>query len=86
MNVRKQVWTAAISAEAPSIINVNLAGRTDLIALKNSESPYIVTWSSQPENMNFVLYAQSSANGFRIYSEAGGLRLKRFVGSTVIFR
>ena len=86
MNVRKQVWTAAISAEAPSIINVNLAGRTDLIALKNSESPYIVTWSSQPANVDFVLDAQTRANGYRIYSEAEGLKLKRFTGFMILVK
>ena len=74
------------TAEAPSIINVNLAGKTDLIAIKNSESPYVVTWSSQPANVDFVLDAQSRANGYRIYSEAEGLRLKRFTGMVILVK
>ena len=74
------------TAEAPSVINVNLAGRTDLIALKNSESPYVVTWPSQPANVDFVLDAQSKADGYRIYPEAGGLRLKRFMGVMILVR
>ena len=74
------------TAEVPSIINVNLAGKTDLIAIKNSESPYVVTWPSQPANVDFVLDAQSRANGYRIYSEAEGLRLKRFTGFMILVR
>lgn len=74
------------TAEAPSIINVNLAGKTDLIAIKKSESPYVVTWPSQPANVDFVLDAQSKAEGYRIYPEAGGLRLKRFLGITILVR
>ena len=74
------------TAEEPSIINVNLAGKTDLIAIKNSESPYVVTWPSQPANVDFVLDAQSHADGYRIYPEAGGLRLKRFMGVMILVR
>ena len=74
------------TAEVPSIINVNLAGKTDLIAIKNSESPYVVTWPSQPANVDFVLDAQSHADGYRIYPEAGGLRLKRFMGVMILVR
>ncbi len=74
------------TAEEPSIINVNLAGKTDLIAIKNSESPYVVTWPSQPANVDFVIDAQSKAEGYRIYPEAGGLCLKRFLGFTILVR
>ena len=74
------------TAEAPSIINVNLAGKTDLGAIRKSESPYVVTWPSQPENVDFVLDAQSYADGYRIYPEAGGLRLKRFTGVMILVR
>ena len=83
---KKDIGFASGTAEAPSIVNVNLAGRTDLIALKNSESPYIVTWSSQPANVDFVLDAQSRANGYKIYSEAEGLRLKRFTGMVILVK
>jgi len=74
------------TAEVPSVINVNLAGKTDLIAIKNSESPYVVTWPSQPANVDFVIDAQSHADGYRIYPEAGGLRLKRFMGVMILVR
>lgn len=74
------------TAETPSVINVNLAGRTDLIAIKKSESPYVVTWPSQPANVNFVLDAQSSANGYKICPEAEGLRLERFMGIVILVR
>ena len=67
-------------------INVNLAGKTDLIAIKNSESPYVVTWPSQPTNVDFVLDAQSYANGYRIVPEAGGLRLLRYTGIIILVR
>jgi len=86
MRGRTKCGFASGTAEAPSIVNVNLAGRTDLIALKNSESPYIVTWSSQPANVDFVLDAQSRANGYRIYSEAEGLRLKHFTGFMILVK
>ena len=74
------------TAEEPSVINVNLAGKTDLNAIRKSESPYVVTWPSQPANVNFVLDAQSRANGYRIYSEAEGLRLKRFTGFMILVK
>ena len=74
------------TAEEPSVINVNLAGRTDLSAIRKSESPYVVTWNAAPANVDFVIDAQSKAEGYRIYPEAGGLRLKRFVGITILVR
>ena len=74
------------TAEEPSVVNVNLAGRTDLSAIRKSESPYVVTWLSQPANVNFVLDAQSRANGYRIYSEPEGLRLKRFTGFMILVK
>ena len=74
------------TAEEPSIINVNLAGKTDLNAIRKSESPYVVTWPSQPANVNFVLDAQSSANGYKICPEAEGLRLERFMGIVILVR
>ena len=74
------------TAEAPSVVNVNLAGKTDLNAIRKSESPYVVTWPSQPANVDFVIDAQSKAEGYRIYPEAGGLRLKRFMGVMILVR
>ena len=74
------------TAEAPSVVNVNLAGKTDLNAIRKSESPYVVTWPSQPANVDFVLDAQSKAEGYRIVPEAGGLRLNRTTGLTILIR
>ena len=74
------------TAEVPSIINVNLAGKTDLIAIKNSESPYVVTWPSQPANVDFVLDAQSHADGYRISPDEKGLLLKRYMGMMILVR
>lgn len=74
------------TAEKPSIINVNLAGKTDLRAIRKSESPYVVTWLSQPANVEFVLDAQSKANGYRISPEAGGLRLNRTMAFMILVK
>ena len=74
------------TAEAPSVINVNLAGKTDLIAIKKSESPYVVTWNAAPANVDFVLDAQSHADGYRISPDEKGLLLKRFLGITILVR
>jgi len=69
-----------------SVVTVNLSGRTNLRSIAKSASPYVVTWASQPANVEFVLDAQSRANGYRIYSEAEGLRLKRFTGMMLIVK
>ena len=83
---KKDLGFASGTAESPSVVNVNLAGRTDLNAIRKSENPYSGTWSSQPANVEFVLDAQSHADGYRIYPEAGGLRLKRFTGVMILVR
>jgi len=83
---KKDIGFASGTAESPSVVNVNLAGRTDLNAIRKSENPYIVTWSSQPANVNFVLDAQSRADGYRLYSEAEGLRIKRFTGFIILVK
>ena len=74
------------TAEAPSVINVNLAGKTDLIAIKKSESPYVVTWNAAPVNVDFVLDAQSYADGYRISPDEKGLLLKRYMGMMILVR
>ena len=72
--------------EAPSVVNVNLAGRTDLSAIRKSESPYVVTWNAAPANVEFVLDAQSHADGYRISPDEKGLRLERYVGFMILVR
>ena len=85
-NTTEAVTFAAGTAVAPSVVNVDLSGRTDLRTLVKSTNPYVVTWSSQPTNVEFVLDAQSEADGYRIYSEAEGLRLKRFKGFMILVK
>ena len=69
-----------------SVVTVNLSGRADLHSIAKSASPYVITWSSQPANVEFVLDAQSRANGYRIYPEVGGLRIKHFTGMMLIVK
>jgi hypothetical protein len=65
---------------------VSLAGKTDLSAIRKSESPYVVTWLSQPANVEFVLDARSKADGYRISPEAGGLRLNRTMAFMILVK
>jgi hypothetical protein len=55
------------------------------VALHNRDA-YIVTWASQPANVNFILNEQSTAKGYRICSEAEGLKLKYSTGFMVIVK
>lgn len=77
---------AAGTAAAPSVVNVNLAGRTDLRVLAKSENPYIVTWSVQPSNVDFVLDGETQSAGYRLASRAEGLRLSRIRGFMLIVK
>ena len=73
-------------AEAVANALIKETGRTDLRTLAKSASPYVVTWSSQPTNVEFVLDARSMADDYRIYSEPDGLRLKRITGFMIIVK
>ena len=42
--------------------------------------------STTNATVDFVLDAQSRTNGYRIYSEAEGLRLKRFTGFMILVK
>jgi hypothetical protein len=55
------------------------------VALHNRDA-YIVTWASQPANVNFVLDELSTAKGYRICSESEGLKLKYTTGFMVIVK
>ena len=77
---------AAGTAAAPSVVNVNLAGRTDLRVLAKSENPYIVTWSAQPSNVDFVLDDETQSAGYRLASRAEGLSLSRIRGFMLIVK
>ena len=83
---KKDIGFASGTAESPSVVNVNLAGRTDHKALAKSETPYIVTWSARPENVKFILDPQTKADGYRLVPEAAGLRLHRYAGFIILVR
>ena len=74
------------TAEAPSAVNVNLAGRADLRTIARSESPYVVTWPSQPANVDFVLDAATAKEGFLIVPDEKGLRLEHRMGIMILVR
>ena len=67
-------------------VTVSLGGRADAKTLaKNKE--YVVTWTTAPgSDVKFTLDAQSHASGYRIYPDAGGLRLKRSTGFMILVR
>ncbi len=73
-------------------VTVNLAGREDVKALAKNRT-YLLKWgdttgtlAKKPVNVTFTLDAQSRANGYRIYSEPEGLRLKRFTGFMILVK
>ncbi len=71
---------------ADSTVNVNLAGRSDLMALAKSNEPYVVTWDSAPSDVAFTLDAETAMLGFKLRPRAEGLRLERLKGIVVIVK
>ena len=72
--------------EEPVIVNVNLAGRTDLRTIAGSENPYVVIWPSKPDNVNFVLDAATTRERFLIFPDEKGLRLEFRMGIVILLR
>ena len=71
-----------------AIVTVNLAGRTDLKTIAESESNYIVKWDStfgQPTTTTFRLDA-GTAQKFKLKSDATGLRLNKKRGLVIIVK
>ena len=69
-------------------VTVNLAGRTDLKTIAESESNYIVKWDStfgQPTTTTFRLDAET-AKRFSLRSDATGLRLNKKKGFIIIVK
>jgi hypothetical protein len=69
-------------------VTVNLAGRTDLKTIAESESNYIVRWNSyygQPTTTTFRLDAET-AQKFKLKSDATGLRLNKKKGFMLIVK
>ena len=59
---------------------------SQLKALKNSASPYLVTWSSMPD-ATFVLDSETSSSSvFKLRKEAEGLRLSAVQGLMIIVK
>ena len=73
-----------VSFASGATIGVDLSGRTDLRELAASASPYVVTWSSQP-NATFTLDAETAKN-FKLKPDGTGIKLVRRSGFTIIVR
>ncbi len=69
-----------------STVTVDLSGRTDLMTIRNSNSPYVVTWSAVPNGVKFAPDDQTKNAGFFLSPEPGGLRLRYNEGVKVIIR
>ena len=65
-------------------ITVDLSGRTDLRTIAKSETPYVVTWGSQP-NATFTLDA-ATGKDFKIESDGTGIKIIPRAGITFFIR
>ncbi len=74
-----------VSFADAAVIKVELGERekSELHELNYSDSPYLITWPSQP-TATFVLEKAFSDEGYRIASEETGLRIF-YVGGTILF-
>ncbi len=85
INHQSKVHSVAFAGSAR--ITVNLSGRTDLMAIAKSESPYVAKWGlEQPEDVTFVLDQDTAALTFAIASDEIGLRLIYSGGTVIILR
>ncbi len=74
----------SVTFASGATIGVDLSGRTDLKELAKSATPYVVTWSSQP-NATFTLDAET-AERFKIKPDGTGIKLVRRSGFTIIVK
>ena len=65
-------------------ITVDLTGRTDLRTIAKSETPYVVTWGSQP-SATFTLDAATKKN-FKIEADGTGIKIIPCDGLKVFVR
>ena len=71
---------------ANSTVMVNLKGR-DLWAIANSESPYIVTWKTRPDDtVSFTLDEVTAKKGFTTEVCDEGLKLVAPQGFSIFLR
>ena len=65
-----------VSFADEATITVNLAGRADLKAIAEDDSPYIVTWSTPPaDSVKFKLDAETRQRGYSVKVRSNGLAL-----------
>ena len=83
-NDHKGADTGAITFASGATVGVDLSGRTDLRELAKSATPYVVTWSSQP-NATFTLDAET-AERFKIAPDGTGIKLLCRSGFTIFVR
>ena len=74
----------SVTFASGATVGVDLSGRTDLKELAKSATPYVVTWSSQP-NATFTLDAETAKN-FKIKPDDTGIKLVRRGGLTIIVK
>ena len=73
-----------VSFASGATVGVDLSGRTDLRELAKSATPYVVTWSSQP-NATFTLDAVTKRD-FNIESDGTGIKIVPRAGFAVFVR
>lgn len=83
VGVREVQTTVTFAANAA--VGVNVAGRGDLRSLAASDSPYVVKWATQPTGVKFALDDETKA-GYRLKSDAAGLKISRAGGMTIVIR
>ena len=79
--------STSMSFKENATVTIKLAGRTDLKTIAKSESPFIVTWSSEPpDTTSFVLDDETAAAGYKVKRVTGGLRLSKDKGFVLIVK
>lgn len=76
--------TGLVTFASGATVTVDLSGRTDLRELAKSATPYVVTWSSQP-NATFTLDAET-AERFKIKPDGTGIKLVRRSGLMILVK
>ncbi len=75
--------TFTLSAAEGAMMTLNLAGRDGLIELAQSEDPYVLRWSMEPNEFPVKLDEETAQRHFLLKKDGTGLRLI-YVGGTVI--
>jgi hypothetical protein len=75
-----------VAFEANAEIAVSLGDRRDLRTIINSSSPYLVTWSQEPNAVFTLDEASAQKHRCLIEKDATGLRVRWIPGFSVIVR